>query len=57
MSWDSLVVKVTTCGIDDRGSIPGRKRNFPVRHQCNQTGSGERSASYPMCAVGNTAGT
>jgi len=39
---------VTRLGLDDQGSIPGRGiRIYSPRHRV-QTGSGSRTASYPM---------
>jgi hypothetical protein len=41
--------------MDDRGSIPGRDREFSLRH-CVQTGSAAHPASYPMGTGGFSVG-
>jgi hypothetical protein len=38
---------VSEYGLDDRGSIPGRGKEFSSS-PCVQTGSGVHPASYPM---------
>jgi hypothetical protein len=44
---DSSVGIATGYGLDDRGSIPGRVRNFSVFHSI-QSGSGYNPVSYLM---------
>jgi hypothetical protein len=39
-------------GLNDRVSIPGRGRDFPLRHLCVQTDYGAHSTSYPMGSTG-----
>jgi hypothetical protein len=43
----SSVSIVTRLRLDERGSIPGRGRNFSLLHRI-QTGSGVHTVSYPM---------
>jgi hypothetical protein len=44
---DSSVTKVTSYGLDDKGSISGTGRDFPL-----QTTSGAHSAPYTMGSRG-----
>jgi hypothetical protein len=43
---DIKVSKMTGCGLDNRGPIPGRDSDFPLRHRV-QAGSAVRSGFYP----------
>jgi hypothetical protein len=47
MSRDSSGSIMSDYGLDDRGSIPGRAKDFSS-NLCVQTGSGAHSASCPM---------
>jgi hypothetical protein len=55
MSRDSSVSIVTDYGLDDRGSILGRGREFSSS-PCVQTGSGAHPASCPMGTAGSFPG-
>jgi hypothetical protein len=47
MSWDSSVGTVTSYGLDGRGLIPGRGKDFSLL-QSLQTGSRADSAFSPL---------
>jgi hypothetical protein len=47
MTSDIIRHHVNDYRLDDRGSFPGRRNNFSLRH-CIQTGSAVHPASYPM---------
>jgi hypothetical protein len=47
LSQDTSVGIVTGYGLDSRGSILGRSKNFSLPHRV-QIGSGSHPASYPV---------
>jgi hypothetical protein len=53
ISFVSIVTR--GCELDDLGFIPGRSRDFSLRHRV-QTDSGVHSTSYPMCIGGSFPG-
>jgi len=47
MNCDASVSEVTSCGLDDKGSVSSGSRDLSLCHYI-QTGHGSHSSSYPM---------